>query len=101
MGEKKDIIKKIKGIKEAVEEHIIKLEKELKNNDALYSYYHFKEILTSMFPSLLELYQKLGEEKQGKIVIENFLGRLEKMLKENHLFDEYKKTYIDRFKKYP
>ena len=101
MGEKKEIIKKIRSIKEAIEEHFMKLEKELKNNDALNSYYHFKEILASMFPSLLDLYQRLGKGDQGKIVIENLKGRLEKILKENNLFDQYKQVYMNRFKKYP
>ena len=52
-----------------------------------------------MFPSLLELYQRLGEEEHGKIVIENFLGKLEQILKESNLFDEYKQTYMKRCQK--
>lgn len=101
MGEKKEIIKKIKSIKEAIKEHLVKLEKELKSNDRINSYYHFKEILASMFPSLLDLYRRLGKEKQGKIVIEHLQGKLEKILKENNLFEEYKQAYSTRFKKYP
>lgn len=101
MGEKKEIIKKIKSVKEAIEEHLVKLEEELKSNDRINSYYHFKEILASMFPSLLDLYRKLGKEEQGKIVIENLRGKLEKVLKENNLFEEYKQAYLNRFKKYP
>ncbi len=101
MGEKKDIIKKIKSIKEAIEEHLMSLEKELKSNDRINSYYHFKEILTSMFTSLLDLYKRLDKEEEGKIVIKNFLEKLEKLLKENNLFEEYKQAYLNRFKKYP
>lgn len=101
MGEKKEIIKKIKSVKEAIEEHLVKLEAELKSDDRINSYYHFKEILASMFPSLLDLYQKLGKGEQGKIVIKFLQGKLERVLKENNLFEEYKQAYLTRLKKYP
>lgn len=48
MGEKKEILKKIDSIKEAIEEHITRLKSELEKKEIIYSYDYFKEILTNI-----------------------------------------------------
>ena len=101
MGEKKRIIEKIVSVKKAIEEHLKKLEEDLKNNDRRYTFYYFKEILRSMFPSLQELYKKLNNNAQGEAAIKELQDKLEKILKANGCFDEYKEIYFKRFEGYP
>jgi ABC-type Fe3+-hydroxamate transport system substrate-binding protein len=101
MGKNKDLIKKIRSIKEEVENHFLKLEKEFENNDIRYTFYHFKEVLRSMLKSLEELYERLGKKEEGEAVIKTLLGRLEKILEKNNCLEEYKQIYIKQFGKYP
>ena len=101
MGEKKRILQKIESITKAIEEHLNKIEEEFKKNDRRYTFYYFKEILGSMFFSLKEQYQRLDQEKQGEEIIQELLEKLEKILKSNSCYEEYKEIYLKRFGSYP
>ena len=72
----KRLISAIDSLKQEIEKHFEKLEKDMKENNDILARYHIKEIDKSLITTLERKIILLGENKEDIILIKRFRDRL-------------------------
>lgn len=78
MGKNKKIRKGIESLKQQIEIHFQKLEKDLERNDLYHASYHAKELNRSLIIKLEEKFKILGNEDEE--IVEEYRERLKKLM---------------------
>lgn len=82
MPNKNKIIRSIKKIKNAIDEHIKKFEKTLIEKNYGLAFYYYKEFKRKFFPLLIKKYAQLNEN--GKALIKTYEERIHALLQKHN-----------------